>query len=178
MEAPESVFQLALTLLKTPTVPPFFVFELVQHHECANSLTASMLTRLGAGLDRWDTVDAFACFLSGPAWRNFQVPDSLIERWAKDQNRWVRRTAVVSTVPLNNRARGGGGDPVRTLQICRLVISDRDDMVVKALSWALRELAKRDAPSVADFLKAEKNNLASRVVREVTNKLKTGLKNP
>ncbi|HUS10646.1 MAG TPA: DNA alkylation repair protein, partial [Pyrinomonadaceae bacterium] len=66
-------------------------------------------------------------------------------RWARSKNRWLRRTALVSTVPLNNKARGGRGDSERTLMICEMLLDDRDDMVIKALSWALRELSKRDA---------------------------------
>ena len=58
-------------------------------------------------------------------------------------DRWWRRAALVSTVPLNNKTRGGNGDPARTLAICRMLVADRDDLVVKAMSWALRELAKR-----------------------------------
>jgi len=51
-------------------------------------------------------------------------------------------------------------------------------MVIKALSWALRELSKRDADSVNNFLQKHEEALAPRVVREVKNKLQTGLKNP
>ena len=85
---------------------------------------------------------------------------------------------MVSTVALNNKTRGGRGDVKRTLQICTIVTKDRDDMVVKALSWALRELAKRDQKPVKAFMSENKNQLAPRVVREVMNKLNTGLKNP
>ena len=84
---------------------------------------------------------------------------------------------MVSTVALNNKARGGDGDTGRTLMICKMLVADRDDMVVKALSWALRELSKRDPKSVRTFLR-EHDVLAPRVVREVNSKLKTGLKNP
>jgi len=84
----------------------------------------------------------------------------------------------VSTVPLNVKAQGGTGDAARTLGVCRLLISDRDDMVVKALSWALRSLAQRDTEAVHRFLKDHNSRLAPRVLREVNNKLKTGLKNP
>lgn len=55
---------------------------------------------------------------------------------------WIRRIAVVATVSLNQKARGGHGDSKRTVEICRLVVDDHNDMIVKALSWALRELAK------------------------------------
>jgi 3-methyladenine DNA glycosylase AlkD len=174
------VFQLTLLLLKhEKTVPRFFAYELVQHHrEARRSLNSRKLKLLGEGIDSWTAVDTFACYLSGPAWRERQVPDSLIARWARSRNHWWRRAAVVSTVPLNNKARGGQGDAMRTLAICNLVVDDREDMVVKALSWSLRELAKRDRRSVKKFLDEKHTHLARRVVREVNNKLNTGLKNP
>jgi len=81
-------------------------------------------------------------------------------------------------VPLNLGSRGGTGDVPRTLRICRLLAGDHDDMVVKGLSWALREAAKRDPAAVQAFLARHRGVLAARVVREVTNKLTTGRKNP
>jgi len=174
------VFQSSLLLLRNEkAVPRFLVYELVQHHrEALRSLNSRKLTMLGKGIDSWAAVDTFACYLSGPVWREHQVSDSLIARWARSRDRWWRRAAVVSTVPLNNKTRGGQGDARRTLAICTLVVHDRDDMVVKALSWALRELAKRDSRAVEEFLKKNRKALAPRVVREVVNKLTTGLKNP
>jgi 3-methyladenine DNA glycosylase AlkD len=58
------------------------------------------------------------------------------------------------------------------------LVADRDDMVVKALSWALRELAKRDPKAVRGFVATHGEALAARVRREVSAKLTTGLKNP
>jgi 3-methyladenine DNA glycosylase AlkD len=55
---------------------------------------------------------------------------------------------------------------------------DRDPMVVKALSWALRELAKREPAAVRAYLAANAARLPALVRREVGNKLATGLKNP
>jgi 3-methyladenine DNA glycosylase AlkD len=174
------VVQVALRLLEQPGIASRFVaYELICHHRGAlGSLRANELRQLGRGIDSWGAVDCFACFLAGPAWREKQVPDTLIHRWAASSDRWWRRAALVSTVPLNNKTRGGKGDSARTLQVCRLLASDRDDMVVKALSWALREAAKRDPESVRRFLIKYKSTLAPRVLREVKNKLRTGLKNP
>ena len=61
-----------------------------------------------------------------------------IERWTESPDRWWRRAALVATVPLNVAAQGGTGDATRTLRVCELLVDDRDDMVVKAMSWALR----------------------------------------
>jgi hypothetical protein len=177
---PRQVVRLALGLLKRGGLTRRWVsYELLLHHkEALASLGAKELGLLGAGLDSWGAVDTFACYISGPVWREGQVSDSLIHSWARSEDRWWRRAALVSTVPLNSKARGGTGDSGRTLEVCRILVEDRDDMVVKALSWALRELAKRDPKSVDAFLEENDELLAARVVREVRNKLSTGLKNP
>ncbi|HLN26733.1 MAG TPA: DNA alkylation repair protein [Gemmataceae bacterium] len=176
----KAVIELALRLLDRPGFQHRFLsYELVAHHRGAlGSLRARLLSRFGRGIASWEAVDSYACYLAGPAWRERQVPDRLIRRWAASADRWWRRAALVSTVPLNNKARGGQGDTQRTLDICRILVRDRDDMVVKSLSWALRELAKRDAGAASAFLAEHRVSLASRVLREVGNKLATGLKNP
>ncbi len=151
---------------------------LVNHHEASHSLTTKDVVALGRGIKSWGEVDCFAAYVSGPAWREGNIPTRLIQGWTHSEDHWWRRAAVVSTVPLNSRARGGKGDARRTLRICRLVIADRHDMVVKALSWALRELSKRDKPAVESFIERHSQRLAPRVLREVRTKMRTGLKNP
>ncbi|MEP6911315.1 MAG: DNA alkylation repair protein [bacterium] len=174
------VCEIALTLLQRPAFEfRFIAYELVQHHPATlASLNKAALEKLGHNIDSWYAVDCFACYLAGPAWREAQVPDSVVHGWAASGDRWWRRAALVATVPLNNRTRGGSGDAERTLVVCRLLLDDRDDMVVKAMSWALRELAKRDPAAVKRFVREEEQSLAPRVLREVANKLATGLKNP
>lgn len=152
-------------------------YELVYHHRGAReSLGIDEVTELGRGLDGWASVDAFARYISGPAWQRHLIPDELVGAWATSPDRWWRRAALVSTVPLNLRSAGGSGDVTRTLDICQRLVSDRDDMVVKAMSWALRELVLWDHAAVRGFLEAHHDALASRVRREVATKLETGRK--
>ena len=175
---PQQIIALALRLCDKPELR-WVAYELVHHHKAAlRSLDRETLERLGRGIDSWGTVDPFAVYLSGPAWREHQVPDSLIFSWARSENRWWRRAALASTVALNNKARGGTGDVSRTIDVCRMLVDDRDDMVVKALSWALRELVKHDPDAVSQFLDEHDRSLSPRIKREVQNKLNTGLKNP
>jgi 3-methyladenine DNA glycosylase AlkD len=174
------VLRLALNLLELSAFEfRFIAYELVQHHRmAASSLDAATLEKLGNGIDSWAAVDCFACYLAGPAWREGHIGDSVVRRWSRSGDRWWRRAALVATVPLNNKARGGTGDSPRTLKICRLMVDDRDPMVTKALSWTLRELTKRDSQAVREFLEKERDRLAPLVRREVEHKLATGLKNP
>jgi 3-methyladenine DNA glycosylase AlkD len=154
-------------------------YELIRGHKAAfKNLGVAELEALGQGIDSWWRVDSFARTLSGPAWLHGQVPDKLILKWARSSDRWWRRAALVSTVALNVRSRGGRGDVPRSLRICRALAGDQYDMVAKALSWALRELVVHDAGAVKEFLDDNDQILAARVKREVKNKLRTGLKNP
>lgn len=132
--------------------------------------------KMANGLADWPSIDLFGVTVLGQAWREGLVTDRKIHSWAKSSDRWCRRLALVATVPLNLKSRGGRGDSRRTLQVCKILLDDRDDMVVKAMSWALRELAKRDPEVVADFTELNADRLAARVKREVGNKLRTGRK--
>lgn len=178
--APHVLIELATLLLEVPRIEyRFIAYELIHHHPSAQShLNAWQLEQLGRGIASWAAVDCFAIYLAGPAWRERRVPNSLIHGWARSADRWWRRAAVVSTVPLNSKAQGGRVDTYRTLQVCRIIERDRDPMVAKALSWALRELAKHDPRAVREYLADRKDVLAALVLREVSNKLATGLKNP
>ena len=172
------VIQLATALVNDGMWERFTAYELIAHHPGAMAaLTPAAIRRLGTGLADWASVDTFACCLAGPAWRDGRLPTRHVHAWLKSKNRWERRTAVVCTVALNVRARGGKGEAARTLAVCRQIVDDTDDMVVKALSWALRSLVEWDRDAVAAFLAEHESVLAGRVKREVGTKLRTGRKN-
>lgn len=154
-------------------------YEVLAEHAAAFArLDDALAAEMAEGWSDWASVDLYGVTVLGQAWREGLVSDALILSWTRSEDRWMRRLALVATVPLNSRARGAKGeaDPRRTLRICRALVDDRDDMVVKALSWALRELVKRDVASVTAFLEQEDARVAPRVKREVRNKLTTGLK--
>lgn len=176
--SPEYVLAFAHELLFTHD-HRWQAYEIIAAHKAAfQSLRADELEALGQGINSWWTTDSFARTLSGPAWRVGLVSNALIVKWASSPDLWWRRAALVSTVAFNIRSQGGKGDVPRTLAICRMLVADHEDMVVKALSWALRELVYFDPRAVEGFLKEHEYVLAGRVKREVGSKLHTGLKNP
>jgi 3-methyladenine DNA glycosylase AlkD len=149
---------------------------LVGRRDALGKLKSADVERWAKDLADWGSVDMYGVTVAGVAWREGRISDDQVMKWARSSDRWRRRLALVATVPLNSRARGGAGDSARTLRLCRALVDDRDDMIVKALSWALRELAKRDPGSVVRFIHDEGDRVASRVRREVTTKLETGRK--
>ena len=176
--APEQILDFARYFINNYNYR-WIAFELIRYHKTAIKIIGvKELKEFGTEINSWGAVDIFAGFLAGPAWQHGQVSDELINEWAHSEDRWRRRTALVCTVALNRRSMGGTGDIPRTLNVCRLLVDDKDDMVVKAMSWALRELIPHDVDAVRKFIKKHEDVLASRVKREVNNKLTTGLKNP
>ena len=152
--------------------------ELIETHPTAlGEISKAEIERLGQGIDNWASTDSFATSVAGRAWRLGRLTDATLRRWARSRDRWWRRAAVVSTVPLNLASRGGDGDADRTLMICGLVAADGDEMVAKGLSWALRSLIAHDRRGVLRFLDDHDEVLAARVKREVRKKLVTGRKN-
>jgi 3-methyladenine DNA glycosylase AlkD len=149
---------------------------LASHPPAFACLTDRLAETLARGLADWGSVDLFGVTVLGQAWREGLVSDRQIAAWARSTDRWRRRLALVATVPLNTRARGGTGDPRRTLRVCRLLMNDSDDMVVNAMSWALRSLATHRPTLVREFIEREDHRLHSRIKREVLNKIRTGVK--
>ena len=174
--SPEYVLKFARELLFKYS-QRWIAYEIIASHKAAfRSLGAAELEELGQGINSWWTVYSFARTLSGPAWLNGQITDDIIFHWARSSDMWWRRAALVSTVALNVRSKGGKGDVRRTLAVCSLLVDNHEDMVAKAMSWSLRELIIHDPQAVLKFLDEHKQKLTARVKREVKNKLITGLK--
>jgi len=153
-------------------------FEMIgRDRKLLDALEYRDLSALGKNLDNWASVDHYTVGIFGVLWGKGVVKDSHIDKLLKSDNFWERRVAVVATVALNLKSRGGKGDTPRTIAVCQRVVDDHHDMIQKALSWALRELSKRDRETVQDFMDRYKNRLANRVLREVNHKLEFGTKN-
>jgi 3-methyladenine DNA glycosylase AlkD len=149
-------------------------------HAALATLTPTDLDRgpagLGAHVDNWVLTDTFGPLVLGVCWRTGVIGDGFIARWLDDADPWYRRLTLTATIALNTRARGGTGDSARTRWVCEAALDDRAPMMVKALSWALREWAGPDPAAVADFCATHDARLAALVRREVRTRLETGTK--
>jgi len=176
---PEKLIQFSKELVETCIFEcNQLAYELLSKNKNAlRLLKLKDLEELGNNMDNWATTDCFSVMISGWAWREKQISDSDVLSWLATGNLWWKRTAIVSTVALNLRSRGGIGDTKRTLMICEKVIHDREKLIVKALSWALRELSKSDKQAVEEFMKKYDTQIAGLARREIYTKLETGRKN-
>ncbi len=72
---------------------------------------------------------------------------NILYQFAKSENLWERRIAIVSTLGFIVR-----NDFEGTLAIAEMLISDRHDLIHKATGWMLREVGKRDGAMLRNFL--------------------------
>lgn len=173
------VHDLALALIAHNVVECRQVaYELIAgHREAREMLNVARVERLGQGIDNWACVDLFCGNIAGPAWMKERITDETIMRWSRSDDLWWRRAAVVATVPFNQKSKGGTGDTRRTLMLCSELVADPEEMVQKAISWALRELVPWDRAAAERFLEEHAESVSARVRREVRKKLETGKKN-
>jgi 3-methyladenine DNA glycosylase AlkD len=127
-------------------------------------------------IDNWEESDGLAQWVLAP----WILDDpgarlSHLQDIVGDESVWSRRLALVATVPIN-RGRTGLTIADLTLEMIDRVKEEREVMVTKAVSWALRGMAKNHPKRTAAYLEDNRHVLHPHVVREVESKLRTGLK--
>jgi len=127
------------------------------------------------GLDSWTETDGLswmlALWLAGAPHERLPYLRELIG----DDDVWSRRLALVPLARIN-RGKLGFTAPDLTWELIDRVKHERHPMITKAISWVLRETTKTHRQEVIDYLDRNRDVLAHHVVREVENKLRTGLK--
>jgi len=151
--------------------------ELLQHYaRYIPQLTWSRFERWRRDLDNWELTDVLGVGVLGP-WV-LDDPDGRAQHLRDliaDEDVWSRRLGLVGAIGLN-RARKDASFPELTFQLIDEVREERHPLITKAVSWMLRDLSKKHPDRVAAYLEKNRDVLAGHVVREVANKLKTGLK--
>jgi len=150
---------------------------LQQYPRWIRDLTWAHFDRWRRDLDNWELTDVLGVGVLG-LWMLHDT-DARAERlWAllADEAVWSRRLGLVAAVGMN-RARKDLTFPELTLDLVDHVKEERHPMITKAVSWMLRDMVKRHPDRAAAYLEENGTVLAGHVVREVSNKLKTGRKN-
>jgi 3-methyladenine DNA glycosylase AlkD len=99
-------------------------------------------------LDNWSVCDNLAMFGVGPiVYSNPEIVLPLSEKWIKNKNKWIRRFGVVT---LRGYKKVKITD--RVFELLDMVMKDEDKDVKKAVAWILREMTKKNADEVAEFL--------------------------
>ncbi len=113
---------------------------------------ADLIERLLRTSGTWALVDGLAADVMGSLVERFPELTARLDRWAADEDFWIRRSAMLSLlVPLRR------GDPAhfeRFAGYADAMLGEREFFIRKAIGWVLRETAKKQPDLVADWLGA------------------------
>jgi 3-methyladenine DNA glycosylase AlkD len=97
-------------------------------------------------VNNWDLVDVSAPQLVGAYLEGRDRKP--LDRLAGSNSLWERRIAVLATLHFIRH-----GDFADTLRIAERLLTDREDLIHKAVGWMLREVGKRDEAALEGFLR-------------------------
>ena len=107
-----------------------------------------------------DTIDCL-CKVVGKLSDNDSKVDKLMLDWAKDENIWIRRTAI--EYQLNKKEKTNTDNLEKIL---KLNFGSNEFFINKAIGWALREYSKTDPKWVADFIEKNREKMSPLTIRE------------
>lgn len=96
-------------------------------------------------VNNWDLVDLSAPHILG-SWL-LDKDRQILYRLAKSDFLWERRISIVSTLALIRKSQFED-----TLRVAEILLSDKQDLIHKAVGWMLREVGKRDREVLQNFL--------------------------
>jgi 3-methyladenine DNA glycosylase AlkD len=100
-----------------------------------------------AFINNWDLVDLSAHYILGKAIYDGIQEKAILDTLAHSPVLWERRVSIISTFYFIHK-----GNIDDTLRLSKVLLSDKEDLMHKAIGWALREAWKKDAPRVEEFL--------------------------
>jgi 3-methyladenine DNA glycosylase AlkD len=120
---------------------------LYQHRALLGGHHIKFLRHLIVTRSWWDTVDPLATRSLGDLALRFTTVRSSIEKWIRDPNLWIRRSAILYQLKYGNYT-----DWPLLRSFCLKVAKDDDFFIRKAIGWALREYARTNALEVKRFV--------------------------
>jgi 3-methyladenine DNA glycosylase AlkD len=109
-------------------------------------------------INNWDLVDSSAGHIVGAFL--FDKSKKPLYDLVKSNNLWERRISIISTFYFIKRNQFSD-----TLKISKILLSDKEDLIHKAVGWMLREVGKRDMSVEENFLKNHYKNMPRTMLR-------------
>jgi 3-methyladenine DNA glycosylase AlkD len=116
----------------------------------------------------WALVDGLAANVAGDLVERYPELAGRMDRWARDDDFWVRRSALLA---LMGPLRGGAGDFARFGRYADAMLEDREFFIRKAIGWVLRETGKKRPELVAGWLGPRVHRASGVTVREAVKPL-------
>jgi 3-methyladenine DNA glycosylase AlkD len=126
------------------------VIMLTDRRQLLAAADMELVERLLRESGTWALVDSLAADVAGSLAGRFDELGGTLDRWAADDDLWIRRSAMLALlVPLR---RGEVANFERFGGYADQMLDEREFFIRKAIGWVLRETAKRQPQLVIDWL--------------------------
>lgn len=116
----------------------------------------------------WAYVDNLSANVAGTLITRYPDRADELDRWAQDENFWLRRSALLALMlPL----RRGEGDWERFTRYADAMLHEKEFFVRKAIGWVLREASKQAPDRVQVYLEDRIDRVSGLTLREGSKKL-------
>lgn len=116
----------------------------------------------------WALVDPLAAVVAGNLVVRHPDADRVLDRWAGDDDFWVRRSALLAH--LKPLARGEG-DFDRFGRYADAMLEEKEFFIRKAIGWVLRDTARKRPDLVYQWIAPRAHRAAGVTVREAVKRL-------
>ncbi len=118
-------------------------------------------------VDNWGRCDTFCGGFFGEL--ILQYPDlvSKTQKWAKSNNRWLRRASAVILIPSLKK----GEQLDKAFEIADILLRDQDDMVQKGYGWMLKVAADKYLKEVYQYVLDHKAEMPRTALRYAIEKM-------
>lgn len=111
----------------------------------------------------WAHADAISVHLVGKLLERFPAITRTLDRWSRDDDFWIRRSAMLS---LLLGLRQGEGDWERFAGYADAMLEEKEFFIRKAIGWILRETSKKRPELVHGFLRERIDRVSGLTLRE------------
>jgi 3-methyladenine DNA glycosylase AlkD len=123
----------------------------------------ALVERLIRESKTWALVDGLAASVAGPLVERHPELRATLDRWASDEDFWIRRSALLALLlPL----RRGDGDFERLSRYADAMLEEREFFIRKAIGWMLRETARKQPDRVYAWLAPRAGRASGVTLRE------------
>ena len=118
-------------------------------------------------IDNWASCDTFCNHVVGTFVEMYPAYLKELKKWAKSDNRWVKRAAAVSLIVPAKK----GMWLEDVFEIATILLHDKDDMVQKGYGWMLKVAANKHEKEVFDFVCKNKTTMPRTALRYAIEKM-------
>ena len=124
-----------------------------------------LIERLIGTAHTWALVDPLATDVTGAILQRHPQARAVLDRWIISSNFWIRRAAMLAQLrPLRAKPDRTTFEPFATY--ADRVLDEQEFFIRKAIGWVLREVGKRNATLVIDWLAPRTHRASGVTMRE------------